>query len=268
MGTATYFSPEQAQGAQPDPRSDLYSLGVVMYEMIAGRPPFTGDNPWASPIGRSTTTHAAQPARRRRAPAVRGDRRQAAVEGPGRCAGRPMPCEDLRRFRMGERPVALQSAAERRERERTDDGGDARPRHRTSQVPGAHRRDPCHRRSVAARAGQHPSGITVPALPRAVPHRLVRPRRLLRPRRPGHRRFPAVQHAGERRSPVEPAVAQLRHRSFSAGRRGPHPPRPDLHRRRAAERPVPGRRRAPHRSGSRDGDAGGRSCPTLRQPDE
>ncbi len=45
MGTATYFAPEQAQGAQPDPRSDLYSLGVVMYEMVAGRPPFTGDNP-------------------------------------------------------------------------------------------------------------------------------------------------------------------------------------------------------------------------------
>ncbi|MEM8619518.1 MAG: Stk1 family PASTA domain-containing Ser/Thr kinase [Actinomycetota bacterium] len=45
MGTATYFSPEQAQGAQPDPRSDLYSLGVVMYEMVAGRPPFSGENP-------------------------------------------------------------------------------------------------------------------------------------------------------------------------------------------------------------------------------
>ena len=45
MGTATYFSPEQAQGAQPDPRSDLYSLGIVMYEMVAGKAPFTGDNP-------------------------------------------------------------------------------------------------------------------------------------------------------------------------------------------------------------------------------
>jgi beta-lactam-binding protein with PASTA domain/predicted Ser/Thr protein kinase len=45
MGTATYFSPEQAQGFSVDQRSDVYSLGIVLYEMVAGKPPFHGDNP-------------------------------------------------------------------------------------------------------------------------------------------------------------------------------------------------------------------------------
>jgi serine/threonine-protein kinase len=54
VGTARYLSPEQVQGFPTDARTDVYSLGLVLYEMLAGRPAYSGDTEMATAIARLT----------------------------------------------------------------------------------------------------------------------------------------------------------------------------------------------------------------------
>ena len=101
MGTATYFSPEQAEGIGVDARSDIYSLGVVIFEMVTGRPPFLGESPVAvaSKHVRDTRRHPAS-STRPIPPDLRGHHPQVDGQGPGPplrhgrgIAGRPAPLQ-------------------------------------------------------------------------------------------------------------------------------------------------------------------------------
>ncbi|MFA9564675.1 MAG: Stk1 family PASTA domain-containing Ser/Thr kinase, partial [Acidimicrobiales bacterium] len=118
MGTATYFSPEQAQGQDVDPRSDLYSLGVVLYEMTTGRPPFTGDSPVSIAY-----KHVQEPVPPPRSivPAIPAGLQAITLKLLAkRTSNRYASAEDLRadlgRFRAGEPVLALQELEELRAR--------------------------------------------------------------------------------------------------------------------------------------------------------
>lgn len=113
MGTASYFSPEQAQGGQPDPRSDLYSLGIVMYEMVAGQPPFTGDNPVS--IAYKQVHDTAMPLHQSVADIPRPYEaivdKLLAKQPAARYQSAEELREDIRRFRAGEPVMALTEAS-------------------------------------------------------------------------------------------------------------------------------------------------------------
>jgi serine/threonine-protein kinase len=64
LGTPDYISPEQVKGQRGDQRSDIYSLGVMLYEMLTGEPPYTGPNPLA--VMNERLMHDPEPARKRR----------------------------------------------------------------------------------------------------------------------------------------------------------------------------------------------------------
>ena len=65
LGTPDYISPEQVKGQRGDQRSDIYSLGVMLYEMLTGEPPFSGPNPLA--VMNERVLHDPRPARELRA---------------------------------------------------------------------------------------------------------------------------------------------------------------------------------------------------------
>ena len=116
MGTAAYLSPEQAQGGQPDPRSDLYSLGIVLYEMVGGRVPFSGDNPVS--IAYKQVHEAPQPLNQLASDVPRAFEaivaRLLAKDPDLRYATAEAARDDLRRFRDGIPVQALADAINRR----------------------------------------------------------------------------------------------------------------------------------------------------------
>jgi serine/threonine protein kinase len=131
LGTAQYFSPEQARGESVDARTDLYSTGVVLFELLTGQPPFRGDtpvavayqhvsetppvpstiNPAVSPAIDRVVLHALTKDRFQRFQSAAEFRADLLVAGAGKIPSRRPPVEDFQSSLFGA-PPSLTSASE------------------------------------------------------------------------------------------------------------------------------------------------------------
>ncbi len=224
MGTSSYLSPEQAQGRQADERSDLYSLGVVLYEMLTGRVPFRGETDVAVAMQHVST---APPNPRTLEPAV--------SEALAGVAMRALSKDPDDRYQTADEFAAALRKARRPARALADDGvtaagaiaavGPPEPRSpparrgRASSPPSrAPRRPAAPARTPAAGppASAGPQPVRPPAAPASVPeptvlladaptrYRSGEPATTVRPRRRRRRR---AHRAGRRRSPLVAAAA-------------------------------------------------------------
>ena len=131
IGTAQYLSPEQARGETVDARSDLYSTGCLLFELLTGRPPFIGDSPVA--VAYQHVREAA-PVPSTFASDVPDAARPHHAQGPGQGARRPL----LQRRRVPLRPRG------RRPRRRGRRAGRRRARRRRARRDPRDRGDPAH----------------------------------------------------------------------------------------------------------------------------
>ena len=147
LGTAQYFSPEQARGESVDARTDLYSTGVVLYELLTGRPPFRGDtavavayqhvseapvapnviNPSVSPALNAVVLHALAKDRFERFQSAAEFRQDLEIAGEGKVPDHVPARDDFTSTLFGVNPNST-AASEATLRRLAEDAGDAAPR--------------------------------------------------------------------------------------------------------------------------------------------
>ena len=118
VGTAQYLSPEQARGETVDARSDLYSTGCLLYELLAGRPPFVGDSPFSvayqhvRETAEPPSAHNPELARQLDAIVMQAlaKRSTTATRAPRRCG----PTSSATSTAAGRRPTAVRRGGSRR----------------------------------------------------------------------------------------------------------------------------------------------------------